>query len=151
NLDAKLRAQTRIELVDLHRRVGTTIVYVTHDQVEAMTMATRVAVMSRGKLQQVVTPPEVYDRPAHTLGAQFIGTPPMSCLNAAIDEQGQGISVPGAGSLPLPAGLQTRVAAGQPVIVGVRPEHLVAAGSDGAAGGGLAATVRAVEWLGHEC
>ncbi len=69
NLDAKLRAQTRIELVELHKRVGTTIVYVTHDQVEAMTMATRVAVMSMGELQQVGTPREVYDRPVNTFVA----------------------------------------------------------------------------------
>ncbi|MCU1499422.1 MAG: sugar transporter ATP-binding protein [Acidimicrobiales bacterium] len=146
NLDAKLRAQTRIELVDLHRRVGTTIVYVTHDQVEAMTMATRVAVMSMGRLQQVGTPQDVYDRPTNTFVAQFIGTPPMSCLDATIDGQGQGVVVAGAGVLPLPAGLQTRVAPDQPVIVGVRPEHFIAGGN-----GELTASVRAVEWLGHEC
>ena len=80
NLDAKLRAATRLELVDLHRRVGTTIVYVTHDQVEAMTMATRVAVMAEGRLQQVGTPQEVYAKPTNTFVAQFIGTPPMNCL-----------------------------------------------------------------------
>ncbi|QXC62895.1 sn-glycerol-3-phosphate ABC transporter ATP-binding protein UgpC [Aquihabitans sp. G128] len=146
NLDAKLRAQTRIELVDLHRRVGTTIVYVTHDQVEAMTMATRVAVMSMGKLQQVGTPQEVYARPNNTFVAQFIGTPPMSCLNAAISGDGAGIAVAGAGTLPLPAGLQATLAADQPVIVGVRPEHFTIGGD-----GSFQAKVRAVEWLGHEC
>ena len=146
NLDAKLRAQTRIELVDLHRRVGTTIVYVTHDQVEAMTMATRVAVMSMGKLQQVGTPQEVYAKPTNTFVAQFIGTPPMNCLAATIAADGAGVDLPGAGTLPLPAGLETSVSAGQPVVLGVRPEHLEI---DPA--GPLTTKVRAVEWLGHEC
>jgi ABC-type sugar transport system ATPase subunit len=143
NLDAKLRAQTRIELVDLHRRVGTTIVYVTHDQVEAMTMATRVAVMSMGKLQQVGTPAEVYDRPRNTFVAQFIGTPPMNCVNTTIGADGN--PVLGDGAVARPIGLTSTLVAGQPVVVGVRPEniHLDQAGSFGA-------TVRAEEWLGHE-
>jgi len=97
NLDAKLRTQTRAELVDLHRRLGTTFVYVTHDQVEAMTMADRIAVMSDGRLRQVGTSREVYDTPADLFVAGFIGTPPM---NVAPD--------------PADAG----------TIVGVRPEHL---------------------------
>ncbi|MCU1358466.1 MAG: sugar transporter ATP-binding protein [Acidimicrobiales bacterium] len=145
NLDAKLRAQTRIELVDLHKRVGTTIVYVTHDQVEAMTMATRVAVMSTGKLQQVGTPQAVYNQPANTFVAQFIGTPPMNCLSATIAADGASISLAD-GNLPLPADLQTPVTPGQAVIVGVRPEHLEV---DPA--GSVEVQVRAVEWLGHEC
>ncbi len=146
NLDAKLRAQTRIELTDLHRRVGTTIVYVTHDQVEAMTMATRVAVMSMGRLQQVGTPQDVYERPVNTFVAQFIGTPPMNCLTARIADGGGAVEVTGAGSVPLPAGLQQRPGAGAPVILGVRPEHLAITEA-----GGIRAKVRAVEWLGHEC
>jgi ABC-type sugar transport system ATPase subunit len=144
NLDAKLRAQTRVELVDLHRRVGTTIVYVTHDQVEAMTMATRVAIMSMGKLQQVGTPQEVYAKPVNTFVAQFIGTPPMNCVRARVDSSGSSVSI-GDGSLPLPAGLQTSLAAGQEVIVGVRPEHLEVDAQ------GFSVEVKAVEWLGHEC
>jgi ABC-type sugar transport system ATPase subunit len=80
NLDAKMRTATRAELVELHERLGTTFVYVTHDQVEAMTMATRVAVMSDGRLQQVGAPQEVYDRPANVFVAQFIGSPPMNVL-----------------------------------------------------------------------
>ncbi|MBA3282339.1 MAG: sn-glycerol-3-phosphate ABC transporter ATP-binding protein UgpC [Acidimicrobiia bacterium] len=146
NLDAKLRAQTRIELVDLHRRVGTTIIYVTHDQVEAMTMATRVAVMSTGRLQQVGTPQEVYGRPVNMFVAQFIGTPAMNCLDAVVAAHGRAVEVAGAGSLPLPADLDTRLEAGRPVVLGVRPEHF-----DVAEGGGFSAKVRAVEWLGHEC
>ncbi len=146
NLDAKLRAQTRIELVELHKRVGTTVVYVTHDQVEAMTMATRVAVMSMGRLQQVGTPQEVYDRPVNTFVAQFIGTPPMSCLNAVISADGTRVEVADGGSLPVPTGLTTQLAPGRAVVVGVRPEHFTI---DPA--GTFTATVRAVEWLGHEC
>jgi len=145
NLDAKLRAQTRIELVELHERVGTTVVYVTHDQVEAMTMATRVAVMSMGKLQQVGTPQEVYARPVNTFVAQFIGTPPMNCFPGKIAADGGSIEVAG-GTLPLPAGLVAVPAAGSTITVGVRPEHLKIS-----AEGSLGVVVRAVEWLGHEC
>jgi len=144
NLDAKLRAQTRIELVDLHKRVGTTVVYVTHDQVEAMTMATRVAVMSMGKLQQVGTPQEVYDNPVNTFVAQFIGTPPMNCMPGTVTSGGT-VAV-GDQVLPIPTGLSTRLEEGRPVVVGVRPEHLEVAPT-----GTVKADVRAVEWLGHEC
>ncbi|MEZ5182056.1 MAG: sn-glycerol-3-phosphate ABC transporter ATP-binding protein UgpC [Acidimicrobiales bacterium] len=145
NLDAKLRAQTRIELVELHKRVGTTVVYVTHDQVEAMTMATRVAIMSMGQLQQVGTPQEVYERPINTFVAQFIGTPPMNCLPARIAADGAAVEL-GEGRLPMPTSLAERPAPGAEVIVGVRPEHL-RVDPDGS----LGVEVRAVEWLGHEC
>ena len=120
NLDAKLRGDTRAELVDLHRRLESTFIYVTHDQVEAMTMGTRVAVLNAGRLEQVGTPQEVYDRPASVFVAQFIGTPPMNVL---------------------PAGLLGSSA----VQVGIRPEHL---SLDPA--GPLHGTVRQVEHLGHE-
>jgi ABC-type sugar transport system ATPase subunit len=120
NLDAKLRGETRAELVDLHRRLEATILYVTHDQVEAMTMGSRVAVMNRGQLQQIGTPQEVYARPATVFVATFIGTPPMNVM---------------------PAGLFERSDA----MVGVRPEHLEITSH-----GGLPATVRMVEQLGHE-
>jgi ABC-type sugar transport system ATPase subunit len=120
NLDAKLRGETRAELVDLHRRLDATILYVTHDQVEAMTMGTRVAVMSRGHLQQIGTPHEVYAKPETVFVATFIGTPPMNVM---------------------PVGLFER----SDVLVGVRPEHMQVS-SDG----GLPATVRMVEQLGHE-
>jgi len=142
NLDAKLRAQTRVELVELHRRVGTTIVYVTHDQVEAMTMADRVAVMSMGRLQQVGTPAEVYDKPRNTFVAQFIGTPPMNCVPSTVGESGT--ATLGGGSLRVGDGQQPP-AAGTEVILGVRPEHLRIE-----ANGPVRAKVRAVEWLGHE-
>jgi len=120
NLDAKLRSETRAELVALHRRLDSTFIYVTHDQVEAMTMGTRVAVMSRGRVEQVGTPQEVYAKPATTFVAQFIGTPPMNLLPPGVAEQGD-------------------------LIVGIRPEHV---GVDPSAS--LRATVQLVEHLGHE-
>jgi multiple sugar transport system ATP-binding protein len=152
NLDAKLRAQTRLELVDLHRRVETTVVYVTHDQVEAMTMADRIAIMESGQLQQVGTPQEVYEVPANRFVAQFIGTPPMNALEGTFTSDGgagrtagPAIEV-GDSRFPVPAGLGTRLEEGHKVIVGVRPEHLEVTD-----GGPIVHAVRAVEWLGHEC
>ena len=145
NLDAKLRAATRLELVDLHRRVQTTVVYVTHDQVEAMTMADRIAIMSAGRLQQVGTPQQVYEAPAKLFVAQFIGTPPMNTLPGTVVDGGAAVDV-GGGRVPVPAGLAATLAEGQKMVVGVRPEHLAVA-----ADGPLEQAVRAVEWLGHEC
>jgi len=138
NLDAKLRTQTRTELVELHRRLGTTFVYVTHDQVEAMTMADRVAVMSDGRLQQVGTPREVYDAPANLFVAGFIGTPAMNIATASL---AGGVASLGTSTVPVATAAEDRAT----VIVGVRPEHLEI---DPA--GTVAATVRQVEWLGHE-
>ncbi|MGH9232389.1 MAG: ABC transporter ATP-binding protein [Acidimicrobiales bacterium] len=152
NLDAKLRAATRLELVDLHSRVETTVLYVTHDQVEAMTMADRIAIMSAGRLQQVGTPQQVYEEPANLFVAQFIGTPPMNTMPGTVVTDGDGgtdgragIDV-GGGRVPLPPGLATRLEEGRPVVVGVRPEHLHVTGD-----GPVEHKVRAVEWLGHEC
>jgi multiple sugar transport system ATP-binding protein len=147
NLDAKLRAQTRLELVDLHRRVETTIVYVTHDQVEAMTMAHRIAILSAGRLQQVGTPQEVYEVPANLFVAQFIGTPPMNTLDGTVtmSPDGPAIAVD-ASRFPVPTDLKSRLEEGQRVIVGARPEHL-----DVHDDGSVTHDVRAVEWLGHEC
>jgi ABC-type sugar transport system ATPase subunit len=157
NLDAKLRTQTRAELAELHRRLGTTILYVTHDQIEAMTMATRIAVMASGRLQQVGTSEDVYERPANLFVARFIGTPPMNTLPGVVDEHGTavGVSVGTSGWLEVPA--SRREVLGGEVVAGVRPEHLVvapAAVGDGgevdASAPGLRGRVRAVEWLGHE-
>ncbi|MDY7106272.1 MAG: ABC transporter ATP-binding protein [Actinomycetota bacterium] len=121
NLDAKLRTATRGELTDLHRRLGTTFVYVTHDQVEAMTMATRVAVMNEGRLEQVGTPTEVFDTPATTFVAGFIGSPPMNLLPAEIvGEHGTLVaSAPGVRAPLWPGAIEPR-----DVVLGVRPEHL---------------------------
>ena len=141
NLDAKLRTQTRAELVELQRRLGTTVVYVTHDQVEAMTMAKRVAVMNEGVLQQVGPPAEVYDRPTNLFVARFIGNPPMNTIPGTVE--GGTITVPG-GSFPSP--VQSAALPGE-VVVGVRPERL----NVGAAGdAGITVKLRVVESLGHE-
>jgi multiple sugar transport system ATP-binding protein len=147
NLDAKMRTSTRAELVELHARLGTTFVYVTHDQVEAMTMASRVAVMSEGSLQQVGPPQEVYDRPESVFVAQFIGSPPMNVLaGTVVDEAGVRKVQAAGGTLevtPEVGQLLTHRGTAD-VLIGVRPEHLVVAGS------GIPAKLRVVESLGHE-
>jgi multiple sugar transport system ATP-binding protein len=145
NLDAKLRAATRVELVELHKRLHTTFVYVTHDQIEAMTMASRIAIIHEGRLQQVGPPQAVYDRPHNLFVARFIGSPPMNTVDATIEVAADGtFGLLGDGRVPLsPLGAEP-VADGTKVTVGVRPEHLLI--GDGT----VSATVRAVEWLGHE-
>jgi multiple sugar transport system ATP-binding protein len=147
NLDAKMRTSTRAELVELHARLGTTFVYVTHDQVEAMTMASRVAVMNEGALQQVGPPQAVYDRPENVFVAQFIGSPPMNVLPGNVVDDGGVRKVHAAGGTLTvsPEAAQLLGSRGtSDVLVGVRPEHLVVAGS------GLPAKLRVVESLGHE-
>jgi ABC-type sugar transport system ATPase subunit len=146
NLDAKLRTQTRAELIELHQRLETTFIYVTHDQIEAMTMASRVAILESGVLQQVGNPQDVYDRPANLFVARFIGNPPMNTLPATVTGEGSDLAAEVAGgAVPLPphAG-----AAGRAVVLGVRPEHLRLCSPDVA--GGIPARVRVVESLGHE-
>jgi multiple sugar transport system ATP-binding protein len=142
-----MRTATRAELAELHRRLGTTVLYVTHDQTEAMTLATRVAVLEAGRLQQVGTPQDVYDRPANTFVAQFIGSPPMNVLSAeVVDEDGTRCLRLPSGALGLTAA-DAAAAEGvryATVVVGVRPEELRVAEA------GLAAKVRVVESLGHE-
>jgi multiple sugar transport system ATP-binding protein len=146
NLDAKLRAQTRIELVELHQRLATTFVYVTHDQVEAMTMADRIAVMSDGRLQQIGPPQAVYDRPHNLFVARFIGSPPMNTVPGTIVRTPAGTGVRlGGQTIDIEPVTAEPMTEGTAVIIGVRPEHLVV-DPDGQA----KAEVRAVEWLGHE-
>jgi multiple sugar transport system ATP-binding protein len=121
NLDAQLRTATRIELAELHRSLGTTFVYVTHDQVEAMTMATRIAVLNRGRLEQVGTPTEIYDRPESRFVASFLGAPPMNLIDGALQTRG------GVVSFVAPAvegSLWNGTVDERPVTLGVRPEHL---------------------------
>ncbi len=147
NLDAKLRVRTRAELVGLHSDLGATFVYVTHDQVEAMTMATRIAIMNEGLLQQVGAAQDVYDRPANTFVAQFIGSPPMNVIGGEIRREGERVVVQAAGgTIALPDAQSAAVAAMglDGVLVGVRPEHLTIGD------GPLRAKVHAVESLGHE-
>ena len=128
NLDAKLRVQTRAEIARLHQRMGTTFVYVTHDQVEAMTMGTRIAVMSDGLLQQVGTPQVLYDQPANRFVAGFIGSPSMNFLDVTFDSSGgtPRLVGPGDWSAALPHRFATSVGAtsGRKLVAGFRPEHL---------------------------
>ena len=127
NLDAKLRDQTRAELKKLQERLGVTTIYVTHDQKEAMTLGTRIAVMKDGVLQQVGTPEEVYFRPANTFVATFIGTPPMNLLQAqVIEHDGKPALRLGGNAIPL---LEAQARAltqwvGKPVLMGIRPQDI---------------------------
>jgi multiple sugar transport system ATP-binding protein len=124
NLDAQLRVQTRAELRHLHERLGSTFVYVTHDQVEAMTMADRIAVMKEGMLQQVGTPGELYERPNNVFVAGFIGSPAMNFFRASVERQGEGLALVSDGlRLPLPAGSHVDVPE-RNVIAGIRPEDV---------------------------
>jgi len=150
NLDAKLRVQMRAEIKKLQARLQTTAVYVTHDQVEAMTMGTRICVLNRGVLQQVGAPLEVYERPASAFVAQFIGPPPMNFLRGTLRD---GTVAVGSLSVPLPAPLQDASAklAGRKVIAGIRPEHVLPKGRDHRGPVlPLEVTVEIVETLGDE-
>jgi ABC-type sugar transport system ATPase subunit len=145
NLDAKLRAATRVDLVEMHQRLETTFIYVTHDQVEAMTMASRIAIITDGRLQQVGPPQAVYDRPHNLFVARFIGSPPMNTVEGRISiENGEPFALIGDGKVPLADLGVEPLANGTKVVVGVRPEHLSIGEGD------VDARVRAVEWLGHE-
>jgi len=129
NLDAKLRAAMRTELTKIHQKLGTTFVYVTHDQVEAMTMATRIVVMKDGLIQQVDTPQNLYDFPANTFVAGFIGTPQMNFIDAKVEKKGADVYVVfGKNEIKLPAEKAQDPALadyiGKEVIVGIRPECL---------------------------
>ena len=141
NLDAKLRAHMRAELIELHRRLGKTFIYVTHDQLEAMTMSDRIAVMHEGELQQFGAPKEVYERPANLFVAGFIGSPAMNLIPGELRPLGSGLGFAGAGlNLPLACG----GTAGEALTLGVRPEDVTL--GDGPFSG----TVRVVEPTGHE-
>ncbi len=130
NLDAKLRVQMRAELIRLHREVGTTTVFVTHDQVEAMTMGHRVAILDHGVLQQVGPPREVYERPANLFVAGFLGAPPMNLVEAELgaDDGGRPVARGDGIVAPVPPAVQSAVNTAQPartIALGVRPEELV--------------------------
>ena len=130
NLDAKLRNQMRTEIKRLHRKVRTTVVYVTHDQVEAMTLADRIVIMRDGGIEQLGSPHEVFHQPANVFVAQFIGSPPMNLLEAAVTGSSRGL-VLRAGEdlrLPLPRRLHGRVEAGREVRVGLRADAIVPRG-----------------------
>jgi multiple sugar transport system ATP-binding protein len=151
NLDAKLRGQVRTEIARMQIRLGTTTVYVTHDQTEAMTLGDRVAVLRKGVLQQLATPRELYDRPVNLFVAGFIGSPPMNFLPATI--AGDTVRLPFA-DVPMPAGLADQVHGRDLLIAGLRPGDFEDAGMvEGAArarGVTFRARVDVTEWLGNE-
>jgi multiple sugar transport system ATP-binding protein len=123
NLDAKLRVEMRMEIKRLHQRIGSTIVYVTHDQIEAMTLATRIAVMNQGEIQQFADPDTVYNRPANLFVARFMGAPPMNTLPAkVVSSGGQLYAELPDGELRLPLPMEASPHAGRAVILGIRPE-----------------------------
>jgi multiple sugar transport system ATP-binding protein len=130
NLDAKLRVAMRTELKELHQRLKTTSIYVTHDQIEAMTMGDQIVVMRDGRIEQTGSPLELYDRPANQFVAGFIGSPAMNFLPATLRRQGGDAMVELADGTRLPAPQGSSGVDGQPVIFGTRPEHM-ALGSAG--------------------
>jgi multiple sugar transport system ATP-binding protein len=151
NLDAKLRVETRANILRLHQRLNTTFVYVTHDQIEAMTMGTRIAVMNEGRLQQVGTPQELYDRPINRFVAGFIGSPAMNFATVEFTGTGEAAALQGSSiSAPLPPQFRESVGAtGRQLIIGFRPEHLVLGPITGGSAS-VNAKAEVVEYLGNE-
>ncbi len=140
NLDAKLRVQMRAEIKELHQRLATTTIYVTHDQIEAMTMADKIVVMNAGHVEQIGAPLELYDHPDNLFVAGFIGSPAMNFLKGRIE--GGSFRADGGAALPLPG--KANGSEGKPVVYGVRPEHFQLRPE------GLPATVHVVEPTGSE-
>jgi multiple sugar transport system ATP-binding protein len=155
NLDAQLRSETRVELIRLHRRMQTTVVYVTHDQVEAMTMAQRVAILNRGELQQLGPPQDVYDEPANIFVAEFIGSPAMALFEGDVRVVDSRVSIDADGIVFMPHDRDVAILQGanaSRVTVGVRPEHLDLSETYGEqpAAAAFDARVDVVESLGSE-
>ena len=151
NLDAKLRVQTRAEIARLHQRLGTTTVYVTHDQVEAMTMGDRIAVMRDGLLQQTGTPQELYDNPKNVFVAGFIGSPAMNFATTTYQDGALQLGTTRIALVGKPAQIASERPAGSPLLVGFRPEHLDIASATGTEGQiRFPARVDVVEYLGNE-
>ncbi len=157
NLDARLRAHMRAELIELHRRIGRTMIYVTHDQLEAMTMSTRIAVMNAGVLQQFATPADIFHRPANVFVAGFIGSPGMSLVSGeliSVSESGDRDAKRGGAArfrvrcdaldIPLAPGLLGDSVVPGPVSLGIRPEDILIGDGE------HSADVRVVERTGHE-
>ena len=145
NLDAKLRVQMRLELQHLHRRLKTTSLYVTHDQVEAMTLAQRVMVMNKGIAEQIGTPVEVYEKPASRFVASFIGSPAMNLLDGRISATGTYFELEG--GMTLPIGRSARECIGRNMTLGIRPEHIALSSQ---AEGGVPLVVDTLEMLGAD-
>jgi len=160
NLDAKLRVATRAEIIKLHQRIQTTVIYVTHDQVEAMTMGDRIAVLNGGLIQQLGSPQELYDHPSNLFVAGFIGSPSMNFFPNAKISGGDGtpmVVLEGIGQVPVPPlhADRARAAAGKNLTFGIRPSHLedaaiVSQNVDGAIQSTIEGTVDVVENLGNE-
>jgi multiple sugar transport system ATP-binding protein len=155
NLDAKMRVQMRVEISRLHQQLGSTMIYVTHDQIEAMTMGERIVVMKDGLVQQVDDPLTLYDKPANRFVAGFIGTPPMNFFEGTIRVGAGGLSFecPAGFTLPVPAAQRAALAAfaGQPVVLGLRPEDVGSTAAEHLAGAPrLKARVEVVELMGSE-
>jgi len=145
NLDARLRVQMRLELQQLHRRLQTTSLYVTHDQVEAMTLAQRVMVMNKGVVEQLGTPVEIYERPASQFVAAFIGAPAMNLLKGQFSSDGSRFNLDASHALPLS---ESRAKwAGRPVVLGIRPEHIRQSSREQ---GGIPLRVDTLEMLGAD-
>lgn len=142
NLDAKLRVQMRVEIKRLHQSLRTTSVYVTHDQVEAMTLADRLIVMNAGRVEQIGTPLEVYTTPASTFVGGFIGSPPMNMLSGRLSASGNSVEL-GDTAVALAGAFPTH--AGRPIVLGIRPEHMSIGGRST-----LSASVELVEALGAD-
>jgi sn-glycerol 3-phosphate transport system ATP-binding protein len=142
NLDAKLRVQMRLEIQKMHRTLGTTSLYVTHDQVEAMTLGQRMIVMNAGRAEQIGTPVEVYGKPATTFVAGFIGSPPMNLLHGKVSTDGSRFELGSGAGIALPG--SPAQLAGRECVLGIRPEHL-AIGAPG-----MALRVEMVEALGAD-
>jgi multiple sugar transport system ATP-binding protein len=153
NLDAKLRVQMRVELKKLHERLGTTAIYVTHDQVEAMTLGDRVVVMKDGIVQQVGEPLELYNTPANRFVAGFIGSPAMNFAEVMLAESGGQVVAEAPGlkiSLPPELAKRGRAHLGRKATLGIRPEDIHIAGPEDDAGHCFDASVEVVEQLGSE-
>jgi len=155
NLDAKLRVQMRAELARLHQRLKKTIIYVTHDQVEAMTLATQIVVMNQGQIMQIGAPKDVYKNPGNRFVAGFIGSPAMNFLNACVVERDDGLAVKGEGfELTIPDHLKANYmkAKNQEAVFGIRPEHIFDLKEKQPFQGGeiLKVTVDVFEYVGSE-
>ena len=148
NLDALLRVQMRLELAKLHTDLKTTMIYVTHDQVEAMTLADKIVVLDKGRISQAGSPLELYNNPANRFVAGFIGSPAMNFLKATATASADGLQVDlaGSGSLTLPARATQDFIGSRPVELGVRPEDLQLTAVSGAQ---LTGTISVVEYLGN--
>ncbi|HEX5498247.1 MAG TPA: TOBE domain-containing protein, partial [Thermomicrobiales bacterium] len=152
NLDAKLRVQTRAELIKLHDRIQTTTIYVTHDQVEAMTMGDRIAVMSLGELQQLDTPQNLYDNPSNKFVAGFIGSPSMNFVDVALTPEDGGLYATTSGfriKAPKERLRALEPYVGKTVTLGIRPEHLIPRTHPNA-DTAIPVTVDVIELLGNE-